>query len=148
MVDTRPANTPHHVSKTEIDDLIDFWDTRPRSERIERTAVRDHLHEIQRHYEAEVFEKNWEDYTGVLENRTLDVLVDTTEILVVNDTTQTEWQRIYDLLSIEDATMRKILRLIHARTGKRVATRHTELSYVLVIQKPDWLQTADKSLDI
>ena len=142
----RPA-TPVDVSDDAIQDSIEFWVTTP-GERITVGEVRDQLSAIRRLYQEEIFENNWENYTEILDERGLRVLVDSRDVLIVEDTKHAEWTRVYDRLGIENPTMQKVLRLLHAQVGTRIADPPADVSPVLVVPKPEWLQSAATTLRV
>lgn len=137
----RTVVTPSRIERSELEDVVDFWTRTDADERLRVSDVREYLAEIQAVFERTAFESEWQDYPDAFDSIGFEVRHDEKTVLLVCDATGDGWKHVFESLSLTDDTTRKILRLVHARLGRRLLREDVDLD-VAVVEKPEWLHVA------
>jgi hypothetical protein len=138
----RTVGEPSRVSRRELEDVIEFWDDRSADRRTTVEDVRRQLDAIQRFFDRHLFERDWKHYPEILREEGFEILYDDENVVLVRDE-RNRWHDVFRVLDGIEATDRKILRLIHARLGTRLFGGSVDRD-VLVVEKPEWLDVAER----
>lgn len=131
MTDTTDAERTRHIEDEEIEAVVDHYDDPDHPDALSVPEARDLLAAVQR-----AIESRWDDYLTAVRRGDLDVVRDTGGVVVLQDPSRSEWDRLLDAIDRYDQVDRTILRVVHHQAAKRLLDREFDGVDPVVARKP------------
>lgn len=131
MTETSDAELTRHVTDAEIRAVVDHYDDPEHPDAMDLPGARERLAELQR-----ALESRWDDYLTAIREGDLQVVRDLGRVVVLQDPSRREWDRLLDSIDCFDQVDRTILRVTHHQAASRLLERSVEGVDPVVARKP------------
>lgn len=131
MTDTTAAEPTRHVTDEEIRAVVDHYDDPEHPDAMDVDTARELLARIQESMEA-----RWADHQAAIREGDLEVVRDVGDVVVLQDRTRREWDRLLDAIDCHDQVDRTILRVVHHQAATRLLERSVEGVDPILARKP------------
>ena len=131
MTDPNAAELTRHVTDEEIRAVVDHYDDPEHPDAMDVAGARERLAEVQR-----ALEERWDDYLAAIREGDLEVVRDLGEVVVLQDPSRREWDRLLDSIDCYDQVDRTIIRVTHHQAASRLLERSVEGVDPVVVRKP------------
>lgn len=133
MTDTTDAERTRHLEDEEIAAVIDHYDDPDHPDALDVPEARELLARVQ-----DAIESRWDDLLADVRRGDLEVVRDTGAVVVLQDPSRGEWDRLLDAVDRYDQVDRTILRVTHHQAARRLLDREFDgVDPVLARKPPD-----------
>lgn len=131
MTETTDVGLTRHVTDEEIRAVVDHYDDPAHPDAMDVAGARERLAAIQR-----ALESRWDDHLAAIREGDLEVVRDLGRVVVLQDPSRREWDRLLDSVDCHDHVDRTILRVTHHQAASRLLDRSVEGVDPVVARKP------------
>lgn len=131
MTDTTDAERTRHIEDEEVAAVIDHYDDPDHPDALDVPEARELLSTVQ-----EAIESRWDGLLTDVRRGDVEVVRDTGAVVVLQDPSRDEWDRLLDAVGRYDQVDRTILRVTHHQAARRLLDREFDGVDPLVARKP------------
>lgn len=131
MRETTDLERTEHVTDEEIRAVVDHYDDPEHPDAMDLAGARERLAEVQR-----ALESGWDDYLAAIRAGDLEVVRDVGPVVVLQDPSRREWDRLLDAIDCYDQVDGTVLRMTHHQAASRLLDRSVEGVDPVVARKP------------
>lgn len=131
MTDTTDAERTHHIEDEEIAAVIDHYDDPEHPDALDVPEARALLSRVQ-----DAMESRWVDLLADVRRGDLEVVRDTGAVVVLQDPSRGEWDRLLDAVERYDQVDRTVLRVTHHQAARRLLDREFDGVDPVLARKP------------
>lgn len=127
-----PEERTRHVEDEEIRAVVEHYDDPDHPDALDVPEVRRLLATVQR-----TVESRWEEYLDAVREGDLEVVRDAGAVVVLQDPSRREWNRLLDAADCHDQVARTVLRVTHHQAAGRLLGEEVGDADPVLVRKPD-----------